>query len=198
MIIKVIRKLFYFFLRCFEILNKSIILKLNKVNFAKSVKIQGFLFLRNDGKIFIADNVKINSGYRFNPIGLKTFTSIVVKQGAKLFIDNGAGLSNVSIVCTSSITIGKNVFIGGDVRLYDTDFHSLNFYERVKGATIDADIKCSPIIIQDGAFIGASCIVLKGVTIGKKSIIGAGSVVTKNIPSGEIWAGNPAKFIRKV
>ena len=56
----------------------------------------------------------------------------------------------------------------------------------------------SPVIIKDGAFIGAHSIILKGVIIGEKSIVGAGSVVTKSIPDGEIWAGNPAKFIRKI
>jgi acetyltransferase-like isoleucine patch superfamily enzyme len=47
-------------------------------------------------------------------------------------------------------------------------------------------------------FIGARCIILKGVTIGEKSIVAAGSVVTKNIPEGEVWGGNPAKFIKKI
>jgi acetyltransferase-like isoleucine patch superfamily enzyme len=55
-----------------------------------------------------------------------------------------------------------------------------------------------PVVIRDGAFIGAHTIVLKGVTIGERSVVGAGSVVTKDIPDGEIWAGNPARFIRKL
>lgn len=62
----------------------------------------------------------------------------------------------------------------------------------------EAGGKTKPVIIKDGAFIGTDCIILKGVTIGEKSVIGAGSVVTKSVPDGEIWAGNPAKFIRKV
>ena len=56
----------------------------------------------------------------------------------------------------------------------------------------------APVVIKDNAFIGAKVIVLKGVTIGENSIIGAGSVVTRSVPDNEIWAGNPAKFIRKV
>ena len=52
--------------------------------------------------------------------------------------------------------------------------------------------------IKEGAFIGTRCLILKGVTIGKGAVVGAGSVVTKDIPDGEIWAGNPAKFIRNV
>ena len=53
-------------------------------------------------------------------------------------------------------------------------------------------------MIKDHAFIGAHSLILKGVTIGKYSVVGAGSVVTKSIPDGEIWAGNPAHFIRKL
>ena len=55
-----------------------------------------------------------------------------------------------------------------------------------------------PVLIKEGAFVGAQTIVLKGVIIGKESIVGAGSVVTKSIPDGEIWGGNPAKFIRRI
>ncbi|MNL65825.1 2,3,4,5-tetrahydropyridine-2,6-dicarboxylate N-acetyltransferase [compost metagenome] len=58
-------------------------------------------------------------------------------------------------------------------------------------------IKKEPIIIEQDVFIGANSIILKGVTIGARSIIGAGSIVTKNVPADEIWGGNPAKFIRK-
>ena len=52
--------------------------------------------------------------------------------------------------------------------------------------------------ICKGAFIGADVIIMKGVTIGEKSVIGAGSVVTKSVPPGEVWAGNPARFVYKM
>ena len=70
----------------------------------------------------------------------------------------------------------------------------MDFEKRIN----EAGGETKPVIIKDGAFIGADGIILKGVTIGKKSVIGAGSVVTKSVPDGEIWAGNPAKFIRKL
>ncbi|WP_212635306.1 acyltransferase [Pseudozobellia thermophila] len=54
------------------------------------------------------------------------------------------------------------------------------------------------MVIKDRAFIGAYSIILKGVTIGENAIVGAGSVVTKSVPDNQIWAGNPAKFIRSI
>ena len=64
--------------------------------------------------------------------------------------------------------------------------------------TDSLNAKTSPITISDNVFIGTSCIICKGVSIGENAVIGAGSIVTKNIPANEIWAGNPAKFIRKI
>lgn len=57
--------------------------------------------------------------------------------------------------------------------------------------------KCGPVHIKKNAFVGCNTVILHGVTIGENAVIGASSVVTKNIPDNEIWAGNPAHFIRK-
>lgn len=85
----------------------------------------------------------------------------------------------------------------GGTCVYTTDFHSLD--PKVRQTNRDLkERKSAPVIIEENVFIGAHCTILKGVTIGKNSIIGAGSVVTKSVPANEIWAGNPAKFIRKI
>jgi acetyltransferase-like isoleucine patch superfamily enzyme len=62
----------------------------------------------------------------------------------------------------------------------------------------EEDWSVVPTIVEEGASVGSSVTILCGVTVGAGSVIGAGSVVTKNIPHGEIWAGNPACFLRKV
>ena len=81
--------------------------------------------------------------------------------------------------------------------MYTTDFHSLD--PQIRASAEDTLHKaCAPVRICEGAFIGAHCIILKGVTIGARSIVGSGSVVTKSIPADEIWAGNPARFIRSL
>ncbi len=102
--------------------------------------------------------------------------------------------------CENNITIEDDVLIGGNCKFYDTDFHSLDYSTRInpyKNNVPDNGIKTATVIVKKGAWIGGHSIILKGVTIGSKSVIGAGSVVSKNIPDKEIWAGNPIRFIKK-
>ena len=119
---------------------------------------------------------------------------VSLSQGAKIIIGDDSGISNCAIFATEGVTIGKQVMIGAGVKIYDTDFHPVEFKERME----NKPARKAAVTIADGAFIGAHSIILKGATIGKKSVIGAGSVVTGCVPDDEIWAGNPAKFIRKI
>lgn len=140
----------------------------------------------------------MHSGKYFNMIGRQQRCYFIVGKNAELQIGNNVGISSTAIVCQNKITIADNVRIGGGVVIYDTDFHSLNHQHRTAVPENLTTINTSPVYIMEYAFIGAHSIILKGVTIGKRSIIGAGSVVTKSVPDNEIWAGNPAKFIKSI
>ena len=146
--------------------------------------------------IEIGENFRMNNGVRYSDSGTNGKCRIEVRDTAILSIGNNVGMSDVTITCHEKITIGNNVLLGVGSQLRDTDNHSLNPNDWLNGLDWK-NKKTSPIIIKDNVFIGAYSFILKGVTIGENSIIGAGSVVTKSIPSNEIWAGNPAKFIRK-
>lgn len=171
-------------------------LRLRKINCGKRLSTHGTLFVRGTGTITIGENVSITSCRETNPIGGDVKTILFAKNNATITIGDNTGISNSALVAVDSIAIGNNVLIGGNCKIYDNDFHSLDFNERM--GTVDLGVKHAPVVIKDGAFIGAHTIVLKGVTIGERSIVGAGSVVTRSIPDYEIWAGNPAKFIKKV
>lgn len=109
------------------------------------------------------------------------------------------------IDCVKSINIGNDVLISYECILADSDNHSTKYSVRKKDL---ADWKLQkhdwtttnskPIEISTGVWIGARAIILKGVTIGEGSIVGAGSVVTKDVPAWTIVAGNPAKIIREI
>jgi len=159
--------------------------------------INGRLMITGKGKLIFGQNVKINSSRKSNHIGEANRTIFKIKnKEAIISIGNNTGISNSAFVCRKRIIIGDYVKIGGGVKIYDSDAHSLNYNKRMDSNT-DIMIK-KEVVLKNHCFIGAYSIILKGVTIGEKSIIGAGSVVTKNIPDGEIWAGNPAKFIKKL
>lgn len=178
-----------------NLINK-LIMKLRRISYGSNLVTYGMIFIRGTGKISIGKNVKITSCRETNPIGGDVKTILYAKGHGRISIGDYTGLSNVSIVALESIEIEDHVFVGGNCKIYDNDFHSLNYEQRI--IPEDLYVKSRSVVIKSGAFIGAHCIILKGVTIGEKSIIGAGSVVTKSVPSGEIWAGNPAKFIRRI
>lgn len=149
------------------------------------------------GKMSIGNRFMFNSGKYYNMVGRQQPCYFIVADHAHLNIGNNVGLSSVAIVCHNYVEIGDNVKIGGNVVIYDTDFHSLDARYRNSYPEQLVGVRTRPVIIQEGAFIGAHSTILKGVTIGRNAIIGAGSVVNTSVPDGQIWMGNPAKYIRE-
>ena len=163
----------------------------------RSFKCQGMPYIHKslNANISIGYNFKMNNGSKYSDSGLNGKCRIEVRDNSILKIGNNVGMSDSTITCHENIYIGNNVLLGVGVQIRDTDNHSLNSQDRLNGLDWK-NKKTAPIFIEDNVFIGTNCIILKGVKIGKNSIIGAGSVVSKNIPENEIWAGNPAKFLK--
>lgn len=146
-----------------------------------------------DSLIRIGDNCVFNSWRYSQPIILHNpcrFTTLM--PGAEIVIGNNTGASGAVIIATNSIRIGDNVLIGANCAIFDSDFHNLDPAKRN-----EHDSTSKPIVIEDNVFLGFSCFVLKGVTIGKNSVIGANSVVMTDIPPDSIAMGNPCKVILK-
>lgn len=115
---------------------------------------------------------------------------------ALIRICRGVGISGGSICAAKEVVIGENTLIGADSVICDTDFHGLRPSERRDSV---AHVRSArPISIGENVFIGTRVIILKGVRVGKNSVIGAGSVVTTDIPENCIAAGNPCKIIREL
>lgn len=149
-----------------------------------------------NANISIGENFTLTSGDSFNPLCKAQRASIYVEENASLQIGNNVGASSPTIWVKNEVFIGNNVKIGGDSIIMDTDCHCVNYLSRRDPKIDGPQCGSSPIVIEDDVLIGTRCIILKGVTIGARSIIAAGSVVTKSIPSDSIAAGNPAKVVR--
>lgn len=173
-------------------------LKRQNVSGGKNLITKGRIYSLGKGQIEIGDNVEINSSFAVNPTGGGYGTSLNSFDGAVIKIGNNVGISHTAISAMERVEIRDNVLIGTNCMISDTDFHPINSEKRLLNTNDRESTKIAPIKIEENVFIGARSIILKGVTIGENSVVGAGSVVTKDIPANEIWAGNPAKFIKKI
>lgn len=190
---KILKILYYLPFNLYNVVN----FYFKGVKFGSGLQTRGRIFVKNKGTIIIGNNFRCNSSSNANPIGAGDKTYFQVLKKGKLIIDNNTGISNTAITCANEIFIGKCVFIGAGCKIYDTDFHPINYSLRLMSNTYQY-VKTKRVIIEDFVFIGAGCYILKGVKIGKYSIVGAGAVVSRDVPSKQIWAGNPAKYIRNL
>ena len=151
----------------------------------------------------IARNVKLGENVRIHAfvnlygclIGDNSKIGAFVEIQKNAIIGKNCKISSHSFIC-EGVTIKDNVFIGHNVTFINDKYP--------KSTTAEGKLQTEenwsvvPTIIEESASIGSSVTILCGVTIGTEAIVGAGSVITKDIPAGEIWAGNPARFLRKV
>ena len=145
----------------------------------------------NNGSM-ISSSRRATASSLHSKVKLRTFM-----RGAEIKIGDNVGLNGTSITARSkTITIGDGTMIAPNVIIVDSDFHALWPPEsRLLNPCPEND---ADVAIGTNVWIGINAIILKGVKIGDNSIVGAGSVVTKDIPSDCIFAGNPAKLIKKL
>ncbi len=107
-----------------------------------------------------------------------------------MFIGHGCTFSSARL-----ISIGDDCLISAGVRIHDNDGHSLDAAKRIAKQPIGPE-NVKPVTLEDGVWIGAGAVILKGVTVGRQAIVGAGAVVTHDVPAGSTVAGNPAREVK--
>ena len=149
-----------------------------------------------DSLISIGEGLVLRSCPSSNPLAPAHPVVISTRQpGAVISIGSDCGFTGASIVADASVSIGSRVLAGANATITDTDFHPLTAdvrWENLRHGLAE------PVQIEDDVFIGMNCIILKGVTIGRGSVIGAGSVVVSDVPRGVVAAGNPCRVVRKL
>ena len=116
-----------------------------------------------------------------------------MQYGENIFLEDHVTINfNYTLMDNTTIRIGHHTLIGPNSSLYTVN-HALDPEERAQGFCIDA-----PIHIGSGVWLGGDVVVMPGVNIGDGSVIGAGSVVTKDIPAGVIAVGNPCRVLRSI
>lgn len=169
----------------------------------RGVRLQGpvefvgrpILSVWKDSTLELGAGVRLNSAPRANPLGC--FQPCVLRTllpGARLRLGPRVGLSAAAICAAKSIEIGESTILGAGAMIVDTDFHHpVGEWEW----NDDLAAGAQPVKIGRGVFIGARAIVLKGVTIGDRAVVGAGAVVTRDVPARGVVAGNPARLLNE-
>lgn len=145
---------------------------------------------RSYGRARVINRGEIRIGDRFLVFNQTVRTELVTQPGGRIDIGDGVFLNyGVSISAHERVGIGDGCQIGSYVCLMDNDYHQV--------ADRSQPGRSAPIVLEDNVWLAVRVIVLKGVTIGMNSVIGAGSVVTKDVPANCLAAGMPAKVIRR-
>ena len=189
-------KLFLEFRRLFILPYVRLYFSVNGIRWNKRWKIFGCPIIQRhlQSTIEIGTDFYLRSFTSSNP--LSPYHPVILStrsRNAEIRIGNHVGITGGTICAVTSINIGNQVIIGANCIIVDTDFHPLDPLQRQKSSQ---EFDSAPVIIKDDVFIGMNSIILKGVHVGRGSVIGAGSVVTDNIPDNVLFAGNPAREIR--
>jgi acetyltransferase-like isoleucine patch superfamily enzyme len=147
------------------------------------------------GAIEFAGGVSI--GVFPSPQFFSTYAYIEARNcSAKVSIGEGTWINNgfSAIAEHTSITIGRRVLIGTNVEVFDSDFHGIRVEDRMASRAEWA----KPVVIEDDVFLGSNVRVMKGVTIGRGSVIANSSLVVSDVPPGSVAGGNPARVIKAV
>ena len=158
----------------------------------------GHPVVRNRGQIHLGCDVDLRSNSHSTALGVISPVLLnTLCAESVIRIGDSVGISGAVICAKQCVQIGNRVLIGSGAVICDTDFHSLSHEVRGIGQDLDAAAD-APVSIGDDCFIGARAMVLKGVTIGARSIVGAGAVVVKDVPADGVVAGNPACIVKRL
>jgi len=146
-----------------------------------SVRLRGSVKISGSGDLVLGEGVSLNG--TVVPIELITYESGRIEIGENTFINYGS-----SIAARASVKIGSDCHLGHYMFVMDNSQHDIINHLEVPPSR--------PVIIEDNVWIGSKVIILPGVRIGRRAVIGAGSVVTRDIPPRCVAAGNPARVLR--
>jgi len=150
------------------------------------------------GMPLVSDLLSMRLGDNVTMHGAATFAASKIHSKSELIVGDHSHLGyQMNIAVGRRVEIGRHVLIASRVALVGYDLHPIDPIKRANNEPPD-ESGCGDIVIKDYAWIGMSCTILKGVTVGKGAIVATGSVVTKDVPDLCIVAGNPARVVKEL
>lgn len=178
-------------------LNGELRLRRSGVRTGRHVRAVGapLIGLAPGSDVLLGDRVVLVSRTPWTALGVARPVILrTLRPGAVISIGPDTGLSGATVCAATSVDIGARVLVGADVLISDTDFHPVDACPRRSAP--ESAAASARVSIGNDVFLGARAIVLKGVTIGEGTVVGAGSVVTSSLPDHVVAAGNPCRVLR--
>lgn len=182
-------------------LRAKLILQLYGCKYGNNLQVCGKVHFRPSAcnAILLGDNVRLTARFLTNTVGIVNPIVLECIKDGRIEIGDYSGLTSTIISARTNVRIGNYVMIGANVRIFDHDFHALEWPHRRNSLSDVLHTKSAEIIIDNDVFIGTNAVILKGVHIGAGSIIGAGSVVSiRYIPPNSLVVGNPAEIVHNI
>lgn len=156
-----------------------------------------------DTYLSIAPSVKLGRDVKLSKfinlygceIGDETKIGAFVEIQKNASVGKHCKISSHTFIC-EGVTIEDNVFVGHNVAFINDSYPRATTAEG--GLQTESDWKVERTLVKKGASVGSGCTILANITIGENALVGAGSVVTKDVPANAIVAGNPARFLRYI
>ncbi len=177
---------------------KSLFLSRKNILTCKSLKLKGWpvLQVHPAAKVRIGTNVTLNSrNYGYHAHMHSPIKIMADRANAEIEIGDNTRINGACLHAYKKIKIGKNCLIAANVQIIDSNGHELSF-ENIENR-IKTTSEGRPIIIEDNVWIGLNAIVLPGITIGNGAVIGANTVVSKDVPAMSVYAGNPGSVVKR-
>jgi acetyltransferase-like isoleucine patch superfamily enzyme len=167
------------------VMTKYKLLRGDRVGFGPGFQANRKLVIRGPGRVVFGANVNAWAHEERNVL-------LTFDPDATIQIGSNVRLNGVGLMAKCGITIGNDCILGSTL-LVDTDFHSIR---RDRATNPDAPVASAPTIVEDNVWLAGQTVVLKGVRIGRNSVVGFRAVVTRDVPPDVVVAGNPAKVVR--
>lgn len=168
-----------------------------RIELGPDCKFRGLPIFRRAPKsrISIGRGCEFRSAKWSNLVGINRPCIIsTLESGSFIDIGTECGFSGAVVGCAAEIRLGNRVMCGANTVITDTDWHPLDWRERLAGLPGGA----APVIIDDDVWLGMNVTVLKGVRIGARTVVGAGSIVSRSLPADVVAAGQPARVVRSL
>ena len=165
------------------------ILRTMCVSIGERLEMEGFPYITGPVKVYIGDDVRLSGSFAVS--SGRIFDDPEFRIGNRTFIGAGCVFS-----VAKSITVGDDVLIAGGCSVSDYSAHPLDPDRRIAGGQVDPE-DVRPVRIENKAWLGRGATILPGVTIGEGAVVGAATVVTKDVPPGHICVGNPGRLLSR-